>query len=163
MAKKLLFSLFLVMLVISIAAPVSAEASDGTVISTVVPQKYTITFHIDGGGSVECDGITYKSGDTIQVEEGTDVAFKLQPPDGYKLKSVSYNGQDVTKQVSDGVVAVKSVQQNATLSVIFTKIGGLIAPATGDTSHILLWSMLAFGSLIALIGITFKAAKLKYQ
>lgn len=88
MTKKLFSCLFLVMTVMSAIVPVSAEASGGTVITTVVPQKYTITFDIDGSGSVEYDGIVYKDGDTIQLREGTDVTFQLQSGKDYKLKSV---------------------------------------------------------------------------
>ena len=78
MTKKLLSCLFLVMAVMLIGVPVSAEASGGTVISTVVPQKYSITLNISDGVNVEYDGVIYKDGDTIQVTEGADLTFRLQ-------------------------------------------------------------------------------------
>lgn len=163
MRKKLFFTLFLVISVMLIALPVSAEASGGTVISTVVPPKYTIMFDIDGSGSVEYDGIVYKNGDTIQVREGTDMTFKIQVPGGYKLKSVSYDGQNMTNQVSDGTITIQNVQQNGALAVAFAKTGSTASPATGDNSHILLWSALASVGLVALVGITIKTKKSKHS
>lgn len=163
MTKKLFSYLLLVAVIMLIALPVSAEASGGTVISTVVPPKYTIIFDIDGSGSVEYDGIAYKDGDTVQVREGTDMTFKLPVPDGRKLKSVSYNGQDITDQISDGVVTIKNVQQNVTFAVTYAKTGSAVAPATGDSSHIWLWTILAFGS-IGMIAVTaLKAKKSKHS
>lgn len=163
MTKKLFSCLFFVMAVILAIVPVSAEASGGTVISTVVPPKYTIIFDIDGSGSVEYDGIAYKDGDTVQVREGTDMTFRLQADKDYKLKSLSYNGKNVKQQVSDNVLIIKNVQENGTLAVTFAKSGSAVAPATGDSSHIWLWTILAFGS-IGMIAVTaLKAKKSKHS
>lgn len=159
MTKKLFYYLFLVLSVMLFIVPVSAEASGGTVISTVVPPKYTITFDIDGKGSVEYEDVFYKDGDTIQVREGTDMTFRLQPDKDYKLKSLSYNGKNVKQQVSDNVLIIKNVQENGTLAVTFAKNGSAVIPATGENNSILLWSMLAFGSVVALAGIVFKMKK----
>lgn len=163
MTKKLLSCLFLVMAVMLIGVPVSAEASGGTVISTVVPQKYSITLNISDGVNVEYDGVIYKDGDTIQVTEGADLTFRLQVLDGYKLKSVSYNGQDIKDQVSDDSITIKNVQQNGTLVVTYTKIGSVITPATGDKSHIWLWTMLALGSMGILAILVLKNKKSKHS
>lgn len=163
MTKKLFSCLFLVMTVMLIGVPVSAETSGGTVISTVVPQKYTITFDIDGGGSVEYDSIVYKDGDSIQVTEGTDLSFAFHTDSQYKLKTVSYNGENVTKQVSDDSITIKNVQQNGTLVVTYTKIGNVITPATGDNSHIWLWTMLALGSMGILAILVLKSKKSKHS
>lgn len=163
MTKKLFSCLFLVMTVMLIGVPVSAETSGGTVITTVVPQKYTITFDIDGGGSVEYDSIVYKDGDSIQVTEGTDLSFVFHADSQYKLKTVSYNGENVTKQVSDDSITIKNVQQNGTLIVTYTKIGSIITPATGDKSHIWLWTMLALGSMGILAILVLKNKKSKHS
>ena len=163
MTKKLLSCLFLVMAVMLIGVPVSAEASGGTVISTVVPQKYSSTLNISDGVNVEYDGVIYKDGDTIQVTEGADLTFRLRVLDGYKLKSVSYNGQDIKDQVSDDSITIKNVQQNGTLVVTYTKIGSVITPATGDKSHIWLWTMLALGSMGILAILVLKNKKSKHS
>lgn len=132
-------------------------------ISTVVPQKYSITLNISDGVNVEYDGVIYKDGDTIQVTEGADLTFRLQVLDGYKLKSVSYNGQDIKDQVSDDSITIKNVQQNGTLVVTYTKIGSVITPATGDKSHIWLWTMLALGSMGILAILVLKNKKSKHS
>lgn len=163
MIKKLFSFLFLVLSIMLIALPVSAETSDGTIISTVVPHKYTITLDIVGNGSVEYEDVLYKDGDTIQVIEGTDMTFKLQADSKYKLKSVLYNGQNVTEQITDSVIAINNVQQDGTLAVTYVKLGGILNPATGDNSNILLWSILALGSAVTFIGIVFKMKKAKHS
>lgn len=163
MTKKLFSCLFLVMAVMSAIVPVSVEASGGTVITTVVPQKYTITFDIDGSGSVEYDGSVYKDGDTIQVREGTDMTFQLQSGKDYKLKAVSYNGKNVKGQVSDNTITIENVQENGTLAVTFAKSGSVITPATGDNSHIWLWTMLALGSMGILAILILKNKKSKHS
>lgn len=127
--KKLFSYLFLVLSVMLIIVPVSAEASGGTVISTVVPSKYTITFDIEGGGSVTYDGVIYEDGDTIRVTEGTNMTFQIKPYEDCKLKSVSYNGKKVTKQVSDNAITIENVQQDGTLAVTFSKKGSFFTPA----------------------------------
>lgn len=163
MVKKLFSYLLLVLSVMLTIVPVSAEASGGTVISTVVPPRYTITFEISGSGSVEYDGIVYKNGDTVQVREGTDMTFHLRADNGYQLKSVSYNGKSVKKQVSDNMLTIENVQQDGTLAVTFAKTGSANSPATGDTNRILLWSMLALGSAAALVAVTFRTRKSKHR
>lgn len=163
MTKKLFFTLFLVISVMLIAVPVSADAPGGTAISTVVPQKYVFTLDITDGGSVEYGGIIYRNGDTLRVTEGESMTFKLQIPEGHKLKSVSYDGQDITDSVSDGAVTIENPVQNGALVVTYEKIGSIIAPITGDTGRILLWSALASVSLVALVGITIKTKKSKHS
>lgn len=163
MTKKLFSYLFLVMSVMLIAVPMSVEASDGTVISTIVPQKYTITFDIDGGGSVEYEDVLYKDGDTIQVMEGTDLKLILHMDNHYKLKSVSFNGKDLTKQVSDSVITIKNVQQNGTLAVTYVKRGSIATPTTGDEYNILLLMILTLGSIGTLAYIRLQAQKSKHS
>lgn len=146
-----------------IAISVSAEASDGTVISTVVPRKYTITFAIDGGGSVEYEDVLYKDGDTIQVMESTDLKLILHMDNHYKLKSVSFNGEDLTKQVSDSVITIKNVQQNGTLAVTYMKSGSIITPITGDDYNNLFFMILILGSIGTLVYIRLQAPKSKHS
>lgn len=163
MTKKLFSYLLLVMSVMLLVIPVSAEASGGTVISTVVPSKYTITFDIDGSGSIEYENVLYKNGDTIQVTEGSDLTFVFHADSQYKLKSVSYNGQNVTKQVSDNGITIKNVQQDGTFCVTYAKSGSIISPTTGDNSNIMLWTILAFGSVAILSSIGLQTRKSKHR
>lgn len=166
MTKKLLWCLFLVMSVMLIGVSVSAEASSGTAISTVVPQKYSITFDIDGGGSIEYEDVLYKNGDSVQVTEGSDLNLVLHADSQYRVKKVSYNGENVTKQVSDGNIMIKNIQQNGKLVVTYTKITKIgsvvIPPITGDDSHILIWSILALGN-VGIAIITFNNKKSKHS
>lgn len=162
MTKKVFLSLFLLVSVILFAVPVSAEASGGTEISTVVPNKYTVTFEVDGSGSIEYENVLYKNGDTIQVTEGSDLTFVLYADSQFKLKSVSYNGQNVTKQVSDNVITIKNVQQDGTFCVTYAK-SSIISPATGDNSNFMLWTILAFGSVAILSGIGLQTRKSKHR
>lgn len=162
MIKKTFLSLLLLVSVMLFAVPVSAEASGGTVISTVVPHKYTITFDVVGG-SIEYENALYKNGDKIQLTEGTDLTFKLHADSQYKLKQVSYNGQNITDQVSDGVIVIKNVQQDGTLGVTYTKIGSIISPLTRDNSNLLLWMILALGSVVTLAGIGLQTKKSKHS
>lgn len=163
MIKKLFSYLLLVAAVMLITAPVSAEASGGTVISTVVPSKYTINFDIDGSGSVEYEEVLYKDGDTIQVMEGTDLKLILHMDNHYKLKSVSFNGKDLTKQVSDSVITIKNIQQKGTLAVTYMKSGSIATPTTGDDYNILLLMMLTLSSIGTLACIRLQAQKSKHS
>ena len=52
-------------------------------------ETYTVVYEVDPE-----DGATVKGDD--EVKEGKDLTFKVTPEDGYKIESVSVNGEEVT-------------------------------------------------------------------
>ena len=85
-------------------------------------------------------GITKKVAVRLAAGIWADV-FEIKPDNGYKIKSVIYNGENVTSKVYGGKFVVKSVELDGSLKVTFESI---TSPRTGDSSNLALWSAMLF-------------------
>ncbi len=128
--SALLLTVFILML-----APV-AYAGD-TVLTTNVPYDHTISLDIGSGGSV--NGLCGKT--EISADRHSKVIFEIKPDSGYKIKSVIYNGEDVTAKVSGGKFVIESIESDGSLKVTFQSSR---SPQTGDSSNLALWSAMLF-------------------
>lgn len=58
----------------------------------------------------------------IRVTEGQTIRYTIHNIEGWKLNTVSFNGQDVTSDVEDNTYATPAITGNSLLSVSFEKI-----------------------------------------
>ena len=86
---------------------------------------YDITVTFNTGGTVN----SYTSGEIITQPEGVAINYTIIPNSGYKVSAVSYNGTDVTSQLSDHVYTAPALTGNSTLVVTFET-----DPGTGFTN-----------------------------
>ena len=76
---------------------------------------YNVTVTFNTGGTVN----TNTSGDVIAQPKGIAMNYTITPNSGYKISAVSYNGTDVTSQLSDHVYIAPALTGNSTLNVTF--------------------------------------------
>lgn len=67
--------------------------------------------------------LTLKDGQgttTLKVKQGTEQALTITPEEGWKLLTVTMDGQDVTAQVKDGgTLTTPAIMQDATIAVVY--------------------------------------------
>ena len=153
--KKRIGYLCAVLLAGCISVPVLAAETELTV---SVPEQHTVTIESDGG-RIAADGTV--CGDTVEVERHKEQAYRILPDAGKVLESLTYNGEDVTEQVKNGIFTAPALVRDAVLRAVYTD-----APAapdnsiavksdaditteppdpglqTGDDSALLIWSMI---------------------
>ena len=120
--SALLLTVFILMLV-------PAAFADSTVLTTNVPTTHTISLDIGSSGSV--NGLRGKT--EIAVDRHSKLVFEIEPDSGYKIKSVIYNGKDVTAKISGGKFVIESVESDGSLKVTFQSS---TSPQTGDSSNL---------------------------
>ena len=132
--KKYISALLLTVFLLVLAP---AALADSTILTTNVPSTHTISLDVGSGGSV--NGLRGKT--EIGADRHSKVVFEIKPDSGYKIKSVIYNGEDVTSKVSGGKFIIESVENDGNLKVTFQSS---ISPQTGDSSNLVLWSAMLF-------------------
>ena len=60
---------------------------------------------------------------TFDVKEGSDVVLTLTPNDGYRVATVTVNGEDKTAEVVDGQLTLSNVTANVVVNVSFITAG----------------------------------------
>lgn len=141
--KKYISALLLTVFILMLAP---AAFADSTILTTFVPTEHIISLNIGNGGNV--NGLCGKT--EMAVDRHSRVVFDIKPDSGYRIKSITYNGKDVTAKVSSGKFVIASVECDGSFGVTFEC---LRSPQTGDSSNIVLWSaMLIFsGAAINLL------------
>lgn len=91
------------------------QTSD-TILQTYVPAR--VVLDIGKNGSVKHNKITYKKSASFET---MTLIFYIMPEKGYEIESVYWNGKDVTKLVSNGLLKIKDFE-DGTLKVQFKLI-----------------------------------------
>lgn len=161
MIKKILSGILTFLIAMLAVSPVYATANGTQIVTVVIPSTCEIRIQIDGSGYILYEGDAYGNGNTIQVTERSDLALTIKADSQYDLKKVTYNNQDVTKQVRDGVLRIADVKQDGTVRVTFVRIEGSL-PRTGDSRLLWAWAILAAGSFCLLVGPWMRRKKSKH-
>ena len=111
-------------------SPLCVSAVD-TTLTTSVPANHTIQLEIKGKGTVIIDGRQYLKSQTISIQRHKEAVIKIQAAQGYYIRSVTYNQENITHLFNNGNWTMPKVESDITLSVIFVKDSG--NPPTGDT------------------------------
>ena len=84
---------------------------------------YTLSIKASGNGSASYDGNTIRSKtSTFTVNEGASATISFAPDDGYRIKSVKINNNDVTSSVSGNSYSFSSISADTMLEVEFDAI-----------------------------------------
>lgn len=136
----------------------TAHADGDTVLTTTVPETFSIKVTIVGGGYILFDGSRYYNGDIIRVPGNTSVDFSLVPAPGLRPYSVKFNNQTLWKN-RIGTYTTPPVNSVSTLSV---KFSSSIIPATGDNNSISLFTFCCITSPL-LFATVFKTYRKLYK
>ncbi len=82
---------------------------------------YRVTTSRNGGGTIRIDDAT-ASVSQSDVKLGSRVTLTLVPDDGYRLQSLTLNGEDVTDGVADGQYVIEAIAANADFNAVFTRM-----------------------------------------
>ena len=93
------------------------------VFEEIPPTVYALSITASGNGSVTYDGNSIKGKtSTFTIIEGSYVTVQLSADDGYRLKSITLNGQDVTENVVNNQYTTPKIMADAALVVVFEAI-----------------------------------------
>ena len=89
----------------------------------IPPTTYTLSITVSGNGSASYSGTTIRNKTTsFTLNEGTNVAIRLNPDNGYRVKSVKENNSMVTSFVSNNTFTINGLSRNTTIEVEFEEI-----------------------------------------
>ena len=139
----------LAVLALCVCTPALA-ASNTTTLTTTVPSHFDMNVTIVGGGTLDINGNILSQASVVSVDRHKEVACKIIPDAGYRIGSVIYNGNDITKDAKEGVFTLHPLEGNATFSITF--VANASTPNTGDTTypHLIFCSIVAVASLLGI-------------
>ena len=138
----------LILLAIAVLLPVTVQAQE-TTLTTVVPSSHAMHLALTGEGTVLVDGVVYNKTVDIQVPRQHRPEISALAADGSKIKTVLWDGQDITVAFQNGKWTAPEIWQDVVLTVTFEKISS--TPQTGDTFYLGLWFGLLLFSMFSLI------------
>ncbi len=118
-------------------ADVTSQIADGKIIvnnitqntnvevvfEEIPPTVYALSITASGNGTVTYDGNSIKDKtSTFTIIEGSYVTVQMSADDGYRLKSITLNGQDVTADVVNNQYTTPKMMADAALVVVFEAI-----------------------------------------
>lgn len=139
---------FLFLVLIVALLPVSVWAQE-TTLTTTVPTVHTLHIALSGNGQIVVDGVPYEQNASLQIKRHSTPEISVIPDSGWKLKSVSLDGQDITTEFQSGVFAFSEMREDLKLTVVFETQSS--TPQTGDQSNIEILKLMMFLSVIGMI------------
>lgn len=102
---------------------IKQETNVEVLFEEIPPTTYSLTITVIGNGAITYDGNSIRGGSsTFTVVEGSYVTVQISADDGYRLKRVAYNGNDVTASAVSGRFTTDKITANSTLVVEFEAI-----------------------------------------
>lgn len=95
---------------------VLASQNQSGTIGTTVPAEHTVTIEADHAFALYTEGSKGQSAAYL-VPRFSEPEFELSVEDGYSITRVLVNGQDVTTQVTDGILKLSSVNKDQTITI----------------------------------------------
>ena len=87
---------------------------------------YTLTLTCGANGTVILPDTSYSYAvKKITVEYGDNIPIKVVPSEGYQIKYVKHNGEDVTALLEDNVYALSDIKKNQRFQAMFTELTGI--------------------------------------
>ena len=95
---------------------VLASQNQSGTIGTTVPTEHTVTIEAEHAFALYTEGSKGQSAAYL-VPRFSEPEFELSVEDGYSITRVLVNGQDVTTQVTDGILKLSSVNKDQTITI----------------------------------------------
>lgn len=95
---------------------VLASQNQSGTIGTTVPTEHTVTIEADHAFALYTEGSKGQSAAYL-VPRFSEPEFELSVEDGYSITRVLVNGQDVTAQLTDGMLKLSSVNKDQTITI----------------------------------------------
>ena len=100
---------------------------------------YDFTISASGNGSVSFNGNSIKNYTSIfNLVEGSSATFTIVPDNGYRIKNLTVNDNDVTSKVVNSSYTISNITKNTSVNVVFEAIQmtscNLIISASGNGS-----------------------------
>lgn len=106
--------------ILALGAPAAVLADTTTTLTTKIPSVHTVDLDIGANGSVVIDGTRYRGEAKVEVGRLMEQTYQLDPDGGYRVESVSYDGEDVTDEAAGGSYQAPALNEDGiTLSVRF--------------------------------------------
>jgi len=82
--------------------------------------SFAMTLSVGEGGTVSFSGVQVSDGSReFNVSQGSTLTMTISPHNGYRLKKVAANGNDMTATVTDNVCVIRDIQENVSVVVTF--------------------------------------------
>ena len=128
--------------------PVAVWAQE-TILTTVVPSSHTLYIEVIGDGTVIVDGVAYTNPTEIQLPRHSKPQISLRAADGYKIKTILWEGENVTEAFKAEIWTGPSVTTDMRLTIIMES--NRTPARTKDTPHVAKWLTLSFFTICILL------------
>lgn len=145
-ACKIVQAFILVLIVMVLPAKAWAQE---TSLTTNIPSVHTLHIELIGNGSIVVDGVPYEKTADIQIKRHSTPDISVTPDSGWKIKSVTLDGQDITGKIQRDTFTFPEICGDVELIVVFEAQSG--TPQTGDKSNIEMLFLLMLLSVIGMI------------
>ncbi|MBR1879889.1 MAG: leucine-rich repeat domain-containing protein [Prevotella sp.] len=112
---------------------------------------YSANFTVSNGGTVICNGVSMANTKlSMIIKESDDISLQIIPNYSYRISSLIVDGNDVTKDIVDGVYIIKNVKSDVEIYASFeryfdvgnlTKVVDFIMNNSASTSDIALYDL----------------------
>lgn len=141
------FILHLLLACMIILLPITVLAQE-TTLTAVVPSGHILHIELTGEGAIIVDGVAYTKSADVQIERHSRPEISLQIADGYKIKTVLWNNEEVTEAFQSGRWVAPEITEDAALTVTLEKVAS--TPQTGDAFYPEGWFALLMFSVLGL-------------
>lgn len=86
------------------------------------PIEYEVNYSIYDHGKVMCNGTALTNYGSFKVAEGSDVALKIMPDEGYKIDWLWIDYQDVDDQLVNNILTIRNIKKGMYITVSFEKV-----------------------------------------
>ena len=87
----------------------------------VLDNSIFMTNYLSTGGSIMFNSIYLPTGSAINLERNENIVLTIIPDEGYVLKQLKLETEDITDKVKDSILKLDNVQKNITLNTTFEK------------------------------------------
>ena len=81
--------------------------------------EYTVRYNIHENGKAIYNGTVLTGYDSFKVAEGSDVALTIAPDNGYKIKWLWIDYEDVKDRLVNNVLTVRNIKKDTSITVSF--------------------------------------------
>lgn len=114
--KKFIAMFTAVLSFLLLSVPVTAAQGQNGNIGTTVPTEHSVSIEAEHAFALYTEGSKGQSAAYL-VPRFSEPEFELSVEDGYSITRVLVNGQDVTAQLTDGMLKLSSVNKDQTITI----------------------------------------------